>query len=665
MATELGQAYVQIMPSAKGISGSIQSAIGPEADAAGKSAGSLISSGMVATIASGLAAAGIGKIVTSALSAGGDLQQSFGGLDTLYAGAEESAKSYAKEAYKAGISANDYAEQAVSMGAALKNSLGGDAQKAVEAANMAIMDMADNAAKMGTPIESLQMAYQGFAKQNYTMLDNLKLGYGGTKTEMERLLADAEKLTGVKYDINNLADVNAAIHAIQEDLGLTGVAAQEAGSTFSGSLGAMKAAATNFLADLSLGNDIKPSLTALAETTANFLFNNLLPMLGNIVMAIPDVVTTFVETGIPMLINAGSQMLGGLGEGFVTGLPNLLVNIETMWTSMFSWINANMPQFLTVGTEFINQIVTGIINSIPQLLTSAGNVAASFLEFIMLNLPLLLEAGKNMIFNLVDGIIQNRSAIIDGAVGAVSTMIDTFIANLPQYLQTGWRIISELVTGLAQRYPQMATAGFELIGKLIWALLSKIPDLLGAVGQIGSNIIKSVTNIDLGAAGRAIMDSFLGGLKSAWGAVTNFVGGIAEWIKNNKGPISYDRKLLIPAGRAIMDSLHNGLLDNWGQIQSTVGGMANQIAGAFDDTSIQYSQRVQGIVSSSLLSDQVTSTARTDRDYWDIVSKLANRPIIISHQMDKQEMSRSLAQPISDEQVRRQSILSAVNGMGW
>lgn len=665
MATELGQAYVQIMPSAKGISGSIQSAIDPEADAAGKSAGSLISSGMVATIASGLAAAGIGKLVSSALSAGGDLQQSFGGLDTLYAGAEESAKSYAKEAYKAGLSANTYAEQAVSMGAALKNSLGGDSKKAIEAANMAIMDMTDNAAKMGTPIESLQMAYQGFAKQNYTMLDNLKLGYGGTKTEMERLLADAEKLTGIKYDINNLADVNSAIHVIQDNLGLTGVAAQEAGTTFSGSLGAMKAAATNFLADLSLGNDIKPSLMALAETTSNFLFNNLLPMLGNVVMAIPDVVTTFVETGIPMLIKAGGQMLGGLGEGFVTGLPNLLVGIETMWTSMFDWLNANMPQFLTVGTEFINQIVTGIINSIPQLLTSAGNVGASFLEFLMLNIPLLIEAGKNMIFNLVDGIIQNRSAIIDGAVGAVSTMIDTFIANLPQYLQTGWKFVMELVAGLVQRYPQMVVAGYELIGKLIWALLSKIPDLLGALGEIANTIFRSVTGIDLSEAGKAIMDSFLGGLKSTWKSITDFVGGIADWIVKNKGPISYDRTLLIPAGRAIMNSLHQGLLDNWGQVQSTVGGMAGQIAGAFDGTSVQYSQRVKAVVGNSLAFDQLGNTSRTENDYWEILSKLANRPIIVSNQVDKQEISRVLAQPISDEQSRRQSILNAVNGMGW
>jgi hypothetical protein len=238
MATELGKAYVQIIPSAKGISGSISESLGGETEKAGKSAGL----NLAGAIKGAIAAAGIGTAIKSALDAGGDLQQSFGGLETIYGEAAEAAKKYSTEAVKAGISANDYAEQAVSFGAALKQAYGGDTTKAMEAANTAILDMTDNAAKMGTPIENIQNAYQGFAKQNYTMLDNLKLGYGGTKQEMERLLEDATKLSGVEYDMSNLGDVYDAIHVIQEDLGLTGVAAKEASSTFTGSLAAMKAA---------------------------------------------------------------------------------------------------------------------------------------------------------------------------------------------------------------------------------------------------------------------------------------------------------------------------------------------------------------------------------------------------------------------------------------
>ena len=215
---DVATAYVQVVPTTKGIKEALTNEISGSGDAGGIKIGSAIKK---AIVAAGIGAA-LTKVVSTALSAGGDLQQSFGGLDTIYGDASEAAKQYASEAAKAGISANSYAEQAVSFGASLKAAFGGDTIKAAEAANTAILDMADNSAKMGTDISAIQSAYQGFAKQNYTMLDNLKLGYGGTKTEMERLLADAQKLSGIKYDINNLGDVYEAIHVIQGELGLTG-----------------------------------------------------------------------------------------------------------------------------------------------------------------------------------------------------------------------------------------------------------------------------------------------------------------------------------------------------------------------------------------------------------------------------------------------------------
>lgn len=277
MATDLGSAYVQIVPSAKGISGSISKLLGGEADSAGRSAGSSLGASLVSALSGALAAAGIGKIIGSALGAGADLQQSFGGLDTIYDGAQDSAKRFAQEAYKAGISANTYAEQAVSMGASLKQALGGDSTKAINMANVAIMDMTDNAAKMGTDIGVIQQTYQSLARGNYAMLDNLKLGFGGTKAEMERLLTTAEGLPsamGRKFDISNYADVVEAIHLVQESMGLTGVAAAEAENTYTGSLAAMKASWANTLAGLSLGENITPQLHALASTTSNFLFGN-------------------------------------------------------------------------------------------------------------------------------------------------------------------------------------------------------------------------------------------------------------------------------------------------------------------------------------------------------------------------------------------------------
>ena len=290
MATELGQAYVQIIPSAKGISGAIQNAISPEASAAGKSAGLTLGSTLVKTVTGVIAAAGIGKAFTSALSEGAALQQSLGGIETLFKGSADKVKAYANEAYRTtGLSANAYMENVTGFSASLLQSLGGDTEKAADVANMAMVDMSDNANKMGTSMDRIQDAYQGFAKQNYTMLDNLKLGYGGTKTEMERLLADAEKLTGVKYDINNLSDVYQAIHAIQGKLDITGTTAKEAASTFSGSFSAMKAAAQNVLGKLSLGESIGPSLRALYDTTKDYYFNNNNPMIGNILKGIHQI----------------------------------------------------------------------------------------------------------------------------------------------------------------------------------------------------------------------------------------------------------------------------------------------------------------------------------------------------------------------------------------
>ncbi|MDS8889278.1 hypothetical protein RLK92_08420 [Streptococcus pneumoniae] len=258
----------------------------------GTQLGSVFKSVLGANIVSGALISGIQSlggaikgVFSTALDEGAKLQQSFGGIDTLYSGAEATMKQYAAEAAAAGISANTYAEQAVSFGASLKQALGGDVVKAAEAANKAILAMADNSAKMGTDIGSIQNAFQGFAKGNYTMLDNLKLGYGGTKQEMERLLKDASKLEkamGKKFDINNFADIVEAIDLVQQELGVAGVAAQEAQTTFSGSFAAMKASASNFLANLSLGEDIGPALKTLVSTTSTFLLGNFLPMVGNI-----------------------------------------------------------------------------------------------------------------------------------------------------------------------------------------------------------------------------------------------------------------------------------------------------------------------------------------------------------------------------------------------
>lgn len=369
---DIGKAYVQIIPKAEGISGQIEDIVSPAAESSGKKGGASLGKSLLKGLAAAGVVAGVTKLFADAIGEGAKLQQSFGGLDTLYGDAADTAKEYAYQAAAMGISANDYAEQAVSFGAALKSAFGGDVVKAADSADMAISDMADNAAKMGTPIESLQNAYQGFAKGNYTMLDNLKLGYGGTKTEMERLLKDAQELSGVEYNIDNLGDVYEAIHVIQGELGLTGVAAEEASTTFSGSFGAMKAAAANVLANLALGEDIGPSLKQLSATIKTFLVGNALPMIANIAKQIPTflaMLPQFIADMAPDILAGAADIVANLATGIVDNIPTFIAGLGDLFDSL--------------QTAFTNIDWGGVANSLlTGLQTAVGSIWDSVAELL-------------------------------------------------------------------------------------------------------------------------------------------------------------------------------------------------------------------------------------------------------------------------------------------
>ena len=340
----------------------------------GTQLGSVFKSVLGANIVSGALISGIQSlgsavkgVFSTALDEGAKLQQSFGGIDTLYQGAEDTMKQYATTAASAGISANTYAEQAVSFGASLKKALGGDAVKAAESANKAIMAMADNSAKMGTDIGSIQMAYQGFAKGNYTMLDNLKLGYGGTQQEMQRLLKDASKLEkamGKKFDINNFADVVEAIDLVQQELGVAGVAAKEAETTFSGSFSAMKASASNFLANLSLGEDIGPSLKTLISTTSTFLLGNFVPMVGNIMRQLPQAIEVAIAEAGPKIEQGFRSLFAGIGvdDGAFDVIKDTFRDVVVTIQTLFGELTSESNGFGNVIQGFGNIIQTVNIN---------------------------------------------------------------------------------------------------------------------------------------------------------------------------------------------------------------------------------------------------------------------------------------------------------------
>lgn len=499
---DLGKAYVQIIPKAEGISEKIKESVSPGAGKAGTSAGNSFV-GTFAKIAGGAAVgAAVYKGMKAAIDEGAKLQQSYGGLDTLYGEASAAAKDYAMEAAKAGISANDYAEQAVSFGASLKAAFGGDTEAAVEAANTAIMDMADNAAKMGTPIENIQNAYQGFAKGNYTMLDNLKLGYGGTKTEMERLLKDAQELTGVEYDIDNLGDVYEAIHVIQEDLGLTGVAAEEAATTFSGSFGAMKASAQNVLAMLSTGGDVGPAMAQLASAAGTFLFDNLVPMVGNVISAIPGLIGTFIQEGAPTLIEQGRTLLTNLIEGLITGIPEMANTAAEMIRGFADGFGE--------GSEGAAEFIT----KAGELMTSFGGA--------------LLEAAGILIPAVIDAMwaFFTETDWIGLGTSVVQMLIDAFNTNFPIAVDLVKGVVKDIATklgftGLAAKVKRV----FDSVKEKITSPINKAKDLVSSaiekikgffpisIGKILDNIKLPHFSVDggefpYGVGGKGHMPSF-------------------------------------------------------------------------------------------------------------------------------------------------------------
>ena len=548
---DLGKAYVQIIPKAEGITGKIKDSISPGAKQAGKEAGSNIAGNIKKVIAGAAIGATVVKGFQAALDAGGKLQQSYGGLETLYGDAADAAKKYAAEAAQAGISANSYAEQAVSFGASLKAAFGGDTAAAAEAANTAILDMADNAAKMGTPLESIQNAYQGFAKGNYTMLDNLKLGYGGTKSEMERLLADATKLTGVKYDMNNLGDVYSAIHAIQGDLGLTGVAAQEAATTFTGSFGAMKAAAENVLANLSTGGDVEGSMQQLASSAGTFLFDNLIPMIGNVISAIPVAVSSFISAAVPSIMESGKGLIDGIISGAEGQLPMLTETVPSMIESFGATITENLPTVLEKGGEFITSIIDGMLQKIPEMAGSMTQIVEGISSFLQENIPVIGEKGGEIVMQIGSSIVENLPEILS-SVGKLSMTIIQALAKLvPTVFRSGVTIISGLARGMGGSALGLVKGAMAKIKSAmekpiedakatIKGILENIKGFFPlSIGRIFSNIALPHFSVNggqwpYGIGGRGYMPSF----------------GVDWYAKAMEQPYLFNRASLIGVGEA-------------------------------------------------------------------------------------------------------------------
>ena len=482
---EMAKAYVQIVPSAQGIKGALEDVFGKETDGLGTKTGLSIGTQLVGTIKKVVAAAGIGKLIKDSLDMGGALQQSIGGIETLFKDSADTVKQYAAQAYQTvGLSANDYMEQTTSFAASLLSSVSKDTNAAAQLANMAMVDMADNANKMGTDMQDIQNAYQGFAKQNYTMLDNLKLGYGGTQAEMQRLLTDAEKISGVHYDLGNLADMYSAIHVIQQEMDITGTTAREAATTLTGSFAAMKAAAQNVLGNWSTGADLTAPLQALTDTARTYLVGNLLPMIGNVLQGIPQVIYGLV----PEVVQTGTELLGSLAQGFTQGIPDFLANALPQLLSFTENLRENAGEFVNAGLDMITQLANGLIAGLPDLIAYVPDIIINICGIINDNMPKLLAEGVSLVVQLGVGIVKavpdllaNWKKILQAVLSVISAV---------NWLNIGKNILTGVASGVRSMGSSMLNAfkgGFS--SALAW-----IKSLPSQAVQWGKNLIQSFIN---------------------------------------------------------------------------------------------------------------------------------------------------------------------------
>lgn len=540
---------------------------------------------------------GFAEMSKAAMESTAALEQNMGGVETLFKGSADTVIANAKRAYTtAGMSANQYMETVTSFSASLLQSLGGDTEKAAAAADQAIIDMSDNANKMGTSIESIQVAYQGFAKQNYTMLDNLKLGYGGTKTEMERLLADATKLSGVKYDISNLNDVYEAIHVIQGELGITGTTAKEASETIEGSMNAAKAAFDNFLNGSISGEEFAETLAVAGENIAE----NLAVIIQNFADQLPGIVEVLSEQLPEMLETLGPPILDAL----IAVAQSALTIGEDLAGAIVEGITSKGPDILAAGENMAKSLADGVKAKGPEVLEQAGGIVNGILDAATTKLPDVLTKGTELTGKLADGVLQNAPAAITATGNTLNMMLNNLLTGLPQMMESGVQLIQHLAQGLlnngpailsaigevllqllttiAEHMPDILQKGIELIGQLAAGLVQAIPDAVKAMGDVMQNAMDAVKQVDWLGLGKSIIKGIIDGIKNAGTDLFNALKGLAgDALKAAKEKLKINSPSKVfrdEVGESIPEGMALGIEENKGMVTDAVAGLADGLA---------------------------------------------------------------------------------------
>lgn len=613
MATTLGKAYIQIMPSAKGIKAEVEKVLGKEippateqpGEQAGQQMGESMGSKLAGVLKKVILAAGFGKVVKESLMAGADLQQSVGGVETIFKQSANIVSTYAKSAYsRAGVSANEYMEQVTSFSASLLQSLGGNTEKAAKYADRAMVDMSDNANKFGTNIGDIQNAYQGFAKSNYTMLDNLKLGYGGTQSEMQRLISDASKMKDVQEELGITVDESSmsfgnvvnAISVMQKSLDISGTTAKEAKITFSGSLASMKASATDFLASLTgVTNgsgeavlDVQKSLENLVNSAITFFAGNLVPMAVSIVVTLPTAIVNALTTQLPLFTKQGVDMMSNIGSGIQTNLPNLVKQVTDAVVKLSEAFLSSAGEFLKAGSGFAKNMLQGLMDSLPTIIDGIFQILVNIVDFIGQNGDLILNTSVEMMGIILEGIIQSLPNILIGIQNLAYSMCMALL-NI-DWIGLGVHIIEMLIDGifaLIETIPSMLFSmgensknklletnwlqlGCDVVMRIFTGLLELemyIPNKLKDIAEQG--LIKFF-GLNWQGLGNKVVNAIKSGVDSAGSFICNAFARLGQWSKEKFGTN------WVQVGSNIIHGIVNGVSGAARRLYDTISGVASK-----------------------------------------------------------------------------------------
>lgn len=523
--------------------------------------GSAVNTAVKASAAAvGAASAGVAALGTACINAYADYEQLVGGVETLFKDSADTIQTYADNAYKtAGLSANEYMETVTSFSASLLQSLDGDTEKAAAAADLAITDMADNANKMGTAMESIQNAYQGFAKQNYTMLDNLKLGYGGTKEEMQRLLADAEKLSGVKYDLSSYADVVEAIHVIQTEMGITGTTAEEASTTIQGSVASMKAAWANLM-------------VGMADDTQNFDM-----LLSNFIESIGTVADNLLPR-IGIVIEGMGKLVAGLAPEIASALPTLtnelLPNLVELGVQSISalvqGIQENGNSLAAGALSIVGTLAKGIAELLPMVADTAASLAVSLADGLTESLPNIIPVAIETISTLVENLTENANTVIDAGIQIILALGEGLIAALPQLIETIPQIVINIANVINDNAPKLVDTALYLITRLAVGLVQAIPTLVVNIPKIIEAIVAAFMAFQWLNLGKQLIDGVANGVKKAGESMATAAKNAFSKFKSKitGSEVATELKNI---GKYIIDGIVGGIKNSLSKIANVAG----------------------------------------------------------------------------------------------